>query len=68
MKTYLVTYFFVDGSVYAVRYEDDSNNIEDFNYKYFSHGILISTDDWKETVNMDNVLRYTIDEIESEEK
>lgn len=66
MKTYLVTYYFVDGSVYAVRYEDDSNNIEDFSYKYFSHGILISTDDWKETVNMDNVLRYTIDEVENE--
>lgn len=69
MKTYLVTYFFVDGSVYAVRYENAATSKEKF-LEYLGDGEIkyVVTTDCTDVINMSNVCRFTIDEIESEEK
>ena len=69
MKTYLVTYYFTNGEVHAVRYENAETSIEKF-LGLFGDGKIkyVVTDDCTDVVNMSNVCRFTIDEIESEEK
>lgn len=68
MKTYLVTYYFVDSNVYAIRYEI---NKEIFNTKIEFQNWLENqkyVSNMNETINMNNVCRFTIDELESEEQ
>lgn len=67
MKTYLVTYYFVDGSVYAVRY-DVNCTLEDFVNSLGTVDKLISTNNYNEIVNINNVCRFTVEEIEGEGK
>lgn len=64
MKTYLVTYYFTNGEVHAVRYESQHEFSDDFILSIDK--FLISNG--HEIVNLNNVCRFTIDEIESEEK
>lgn len=67
MKTYLVTYYFTNGEVHAVRYEDAATSIEKF-LEYFGDGEIkyVVTTDYTDVVNMSNVCRFTIDEVENE--
>lgn len=68
MKTYLVTYYFTNSEVHAVRYEIDKEifrTIIEFQ-EYIENQKFVSN--MQETINMSNVCRFTINEIESEEK
>lgn len=68
MKTYLVTYYFTNGEVHAVRYENAATSKEKF-LEYLENREIkyVVTPDYTDVINMSNVCRFTIDEIESEE-
>ena len=74
-KEYLITYYFTNGEVHAIRYKIETNMDEYKNKEGFLKMLLavngneqlILNDDCSEVVNLDQVCRLTIDEIESEE-
>lgn len=66
MKTYLVTYYFTNGQVYAVRYENqDFSNKENFMLSLTSKTFLSNGND---IINLSQVCRFTIDELEGDEQ
>ena len=69
MKTYLVTYYFTNGQVYAVRYENAATSKEKF-LEYLGNGEIkyVVTTDYADVINMSNVCRFTIDELEGDEQ
>lgn len=69
MKTYLITYYFTNGEVHAIRYENAATSKEKF-LEYLGNGEIkyVVDTDFTDVINMSNVCRFTIDEIESEEK
>ena len=68
MKTYLVTYYFEDGTVHAVRYETEIYVTS----KQFVCTLIdkkfITDNKYYEVINIDKVLRFTIDELEGDEE
>lgn len=68
MKTFLVTYYFEDGTVYAVRYETEIYVTS----KQFICALIdkkfITDNNYYEVININKVLRFTIDELEGDEE
>ena len=68
MKTFLVTYYFVDGSVYAVRYKTELfEETEEFICELVDKKFVAGNDCY-EVINLKNVLRFTIDKLEGDEQ
>jgi len=67
MKTFLVTFYFTNGEVHAIRYEGTNvSSIEEIAKKVATNK-FISSHDLKDVINMKQVCRFTVDEIEGDE-
>lgn len=64
MKTYLVTYYFTNGEVHAVRYEQQEEFIGKLEQMLKVERCFLSNG--YEVINLNNVCRFTIDEVENE--
>lgn len=72
MKTYIVTYYFTNGEVHAVRYTNDFVTKEQFIMDIIERldkndTNFVYDEDYYEFINFSQVCRFTIDEVEENE-
>ena len=65
MNKYLITFYFVNGSVYAIRLDDSATDAYNIYRKYLTKlgNICIGN----EIINLNNVMRYVIEKLEGDE-